>query len=243
MTVISLTRPSRALLLGLVLTGYISVFGASAGVASDDPVAEAAEAFKTSATFPWYDADKDSLAPLALRTQPPPRESLDWLGFLRWVAWIALGIGLFLLLALIIYSIRYLRDTGPATEAVPGDVAVESAGVEALPFMAQRLQGDLLGEARRHYELGNYSEAIVYLFSYELVQLDRFGLVRLARGKTNRQYLRESGKSPSHQRLLDLTMRPFEDVFFGRRVLDRASFEACWQHVSRFENVAEAMPV
>jgi hypothetical protein len=219
-------------LLGLALAG--------AALAQDDPVEEAREAFKTSATFPWYDAEKDSLAPLALRADPPPKEGFDWLSLLQWAAWLLLGIGLLLLLVLIVYSVRYFRGAGAIPERITDqDAVIESEGVEALPFMAQRTQSDLLGEARRLYELGNYSEAIVYLFSYELVQLDKFAVIRLARGKTNRQYLRESAKTPTYRPLLETTMRTFEDVFFGRRELDRAGFEACWNHVSKFENLAE----
>ena len=71
-----------------------------------------------------------------------------------------------------------------------------------------------------------------------VAQLDKFAVIRLARGKTNRQYLRESGKAPPQRQLLEVTMHTFEDVFFGRRVLDRRGFEACWQHVSQFENLA-----
>ena len=52
---------------------------------------------------------------------------------------------------------------------------------------------DLLAEARRHYQAGNYGAAIVYLFSFQLVQLDRRQIIQLAKGKTNRQYLREVG--------------------------------------------------
>ena len=52
---------------------------------------------------------------------------------------------------------------------------------------------DLLAEARRHYQAGNYGAAIVYLFSFQLVQLDQRQIIRLAKGKTNRQYLREVG--------------------------------------------------
>ena len=95
----------------------------------------------------------------------------------------------------------------------------------------------MLGEARRHYREGNYSEAIIYLFSHELVELDRFALIRIAKGKTNRQYLRELGPSPPLRPPLELTMTAFEDVFFGRRALDRAGFEACWNQLPVFEQL------
>ncbi len=77
---------------------------------------------------------------------------------------------------------------------------------------------DLLAEARRHYQAGNYGAAIVYLFSFQLVQLDKRQIIRLAKGKTNRQYLREVGPRAALLRLVEQTMVAFEDVFFGNRI-------------------------
>ena len=75
---------------------------------------------------------------------------------------------------------------------------------------------------------------MIYLFSYELVQLDRQHLIRLAKGKTNRQYLRELRQRPPLQAILEPTMIAFEDAFFGRKTLSRERFENCWQRVEEF---------
>ena len=91
-----------------------------------------------------------------------------------------------------------------------------------------RPRSNLLEEARRQYEAGNFAEAIIYLFSYQLVELDKSQLIRLAKGKTNRQYLREIGARPRLAALLNHTMIAFEDVFFGDHDLDRERFEKCW---------------
>lgn len=224
-------------LFGLALLLVSAALCAETRATDAEAVGEAQEAFRNSATFPWYDASKDSLAPLELRTEPEQRRQLS-LPWLKWVAWGLLGAGLLLLAVLIVVSIRNFRSTATPVQQAAGEVLLESEGVEALPFMARRSRDDLLGEARRLYELGSYSEAIVYLFSYELVQLDRFSVIRLARGKTNRQYVRECAKLPPHRQLLERTMLAFEDVFFGGRVLDRAGFEACWQHVASFESIS-----
>jgi hypothetical protein len=39
------------------------------------------------------------------------------------------------------------------------------------------------------------------------------------------------------KRLLERTMITFEEVFFGRRALDRGGFEACWNEMGQFENL------
>ena len=67
----------------------------------------------------------------------------------------------------------------------------EAERIENLPFQVRQPRSDLLGEARRLYQTGNYQEAIIYLFSYQLVKLDESHFIRLAKGKTNRQYLGE----------------------------------------------------
>jgi hypothetical protein len=113
--------------------------------------------------------------------------------------------------------------------------------VEQLPFQIKRPQSDLLGEARRQYEAGNYSEAVIYYFSYQLVQLDRHHWIRLMKGKTNRQYLREVRRAPTLHSLLEYTMLAFEDVFFGHHPVSRERFEACWKRLDDFhQNVVQA---
>lgn len=185
--------------------------------------------------YNWYDAERDTVKPLTLRASAPPRKPAEFDGgFLRYLAWGILAAALVALVIFIAYAVRNRtrRQVDPK-KAAPS----HRAAVESLPFMADRSRGDLLGEARRHYQQGNYSEAIIYLFSYQLVELDRFALIRLAKGKTNRQYLRELGKSPPLRPPLELTMTAFEDVFFGRRALDRAGFEACWSQLPLFEQL------
>jgi len=183
-----------------------------------------------------YDVERDALRPLIVPpspVKPAPRE-FDG-SFLRYLAWGILAAALVVLVAFIVYAVR--NHSRPPFDPKKVVSPAQRAAVESLPFMDDRSRGDLLGEARRYYQQGNYSEAIIYLFSYQLVELDRFALIRLAKGKTNRQYLRELGKSPPLRPPLELTMTAFEGVFFGRRDLDRAGFEACWNQLPLFEQL------
>jgi hypothetical protein len=116
-------------------------------------------------------------------------------------------------------------------------IAGATALIERLPVPVDRAHGDLLGEARRLYDQMQYGRAILYLFAYELLQLDRHHVIRLARGKTNRQYLRELTRVSPLSPPLERTMVAFESVFFGRQALDRGGFEACWQELPQFENL------
>ncbi len=56
-----------------------------------------------------------------------------------------------------------------------------------LPIPIPTNTGDFLAEIRRHYASGDYGLAMVYLFSYQLLQLDQHQIIRLSKGKTNRQ--------------------------------------------------------
>jgi hypothetical protein len=113
--------------------------------------------------------------------------------------------------------------------------------VQALPFQLRKPAGDFLAEARRLYEAGNFSEAVIYLYSHLLMQLDQHHVIRLAKGKTNRQYLRETRTRPLLRDILDCTMVAFEDVFFGHHELPRKRFEECWQRVDEFHAELEKL--
>lgn len=153
---------------------------------------------------------------------------------LQVLAWTIIGIVLGAVIYLLVRAfILRRREKDEEGAEAKGD----SAKLDALP-MKIPARSDLLTEARRQYELGNYRQAIIYLFSFQLVQLDKQQIIRLAKGKTNRQYLREVGPRQTLRWIVEQTMVAFEDVFFGHHSLDRGRFEACWSKVGEFERLA-----
>jgi hypothetical protein len=132
---------------------------------------------------------------------------------------------------------------GEQTQTAAGTKFIDTSSdvdrVEDLPFQLKRPTGDFLSEAQRLYEAGKYSDAIVYLFSYQLVALDKRHVIRLAKGKTNRQYLRETRSREPLKQLLQRTMISFEDVFFGHHELSRERFEESWQRLDEFHQQLE----
>src|SRR5262249_31318311 len=105
----------------------------------------------------------------------------------------------------------------------------------ALPFKVRAATTDFLAEARRLYDAGQYSDAIIYLFSYQLVELDKYHVIHLAKGKTNRQYLRELRPRPLLAGVIETTMVAFEDAFFGKKQLSRETFERSWLRLNEFK--------
>jgi hypothetical protein len=214
--------------------------------------------------YPWYDSQTDGVRrarvsePWYVRWEwlwDAVRDFFQWLGNLfsfrrgaagssswSWVRWVTLTV-LALLLTLLVYLIirlwraRAQGMSGAAAKAEASDKAEEKRRVEALPSGVGRKRGDLLDAARACYQEGRYREAIIYLFSYQLVRLDKNQLIRLAKGKTNRQYLRELGRDWTLRRLLEQTMVAFEEVFFGNYAIDRARFESVWSRLDQFESL------
>lgn len=212
----------------------------------DPSVSRAKAALRSKWRYPWYDGTEDRARPVGVKApwrwparsrQTSGGTNIDWLELVIWV-------GGFLLLALITYLciLAYLRREDVATK-VDGQLAnsmelSDAARIEALPAKVRWGVDDLLAEARRQYEQGNYREAIIYLFSHQLVHMDRQQIIRLGKGKTNRQYLRELGPRAMLRRLVEQTMCAFEDVFFGNYELDRVRFEACWHRLDEFTALA-----
>ena len=190
-------------------------------------------------SYPWYDAQQDSLKPITLPQKPPPlpREKTplpELSGLLHLLAWTVLAVVIAALAFLLMQTLLARRRE----ERLPSDVVKDgdAASVEMLPFPVAAARGDLLAEARRHYEAGNYGAAIIYLFSFQLLQLDKRQIIRLSKGKTNRQYLREIGPRAVLMKLLEQTMVAFEDVFFGNRQLPRERFEIVLDAFERVRN-------
>lgn len=221
----------------------------------DEAVQSGREAFRESGNFPWYDAENDQV--VRIDVEPPDElenrhsrwemQPINW----RWPPWLSGLLEILfwcLTLALLAYLIFIMvrAFTNREMKAGGGHVSVrtvrqgEADRVESLPFPLERPRTNLLDEARRLYEEGRYAEAIVYLYSYQLVRLDEHKIIRLTRGKTNRQYLRESRRAPSIQPILEKTMVSFEDVFFGNHGLDRNRFESCWNLLDSFHQNLEA---
>ena len=222
-----------------------------------DSVEEGREALSSAANFPWYNEADDSLRRIDVKPTPPPKppqqkstslyKGKAWKGisldgfftFLWWATVVALGVGL---VAIVIFSIRYLSGAGGADGRDDTDTHDRQSDIdriENLPVRVRKPFADLLSEARRCYEAGNYNEAIIYLYSYQLVHLDKRHLIRLAKGKTNRQYVREVRRTGEISKLLATTMLAFEEVFFGNHNLPRPRFEDCWNHLDQFHHMVD----
>ncbi len=211
-------------------------------------VEAARRALADAGRLPWYDAAADDLR----RIEPRPPWTPWWErwdfnfripGFgqvasgLYWLVWCLIVV---LLAAVVVVLVRFFlrRERGETEEEGPQDSDDHARRIEALPFPVRAAAIDLFAEARRCYAQGRFGEAVKYLYSHELVLLDRHQQIHLASGKTNRQYLRELKHGPLRE-ILQQTMVAFEDSFFGNHRIERRRFETCWRQLGRFENLLE----
>lgn len=198
-------------------------------------------------SYPWYDAPTDGVRRVRV-SAPWDWSWLEWLfggsgtGWgLSWgtlLIWLARTVIVILAVVLIYYLVRSYRrrlENLLGTQAQAEDARRNDLRrIEALPAPVSTRPTDLLAEARRLYAEGRFGEATIYLFSHQLVELDKRQLIQLEKGKTNRQYLRELGRRPLRQ-LVEQTMIAFEDVFFGNHRIDRSRFESSWNRLGEFE--------
>ncbi|HEX5103433.1 MAG TPA: DUF4129 domain-containing protein [Pirellulaceae bacterium] len=222
---------------------------------AEQAVENGGEALQESGRYPWYDAREDGVRTIPLANSgdadsknrdskwtSQPKTGRPWtFGGFGFFGTLLNGLGvalLILFLGLIAYLIAkaFLKDeTSDGVTRKFVETSRDVDRVEALPFKIRKPTGDFLSEARRLYEAGEYSEAVIYYFSYQLVELDRHHVLRLAKGKTNRQYLREVRQRPVVRSILEATMITFEDSFFGRKAISRQQFENCWNRLSDFQ--------
>lgn len=114
------------------------------------------------------------------------------------------------------------------------EIDIDPSRVTDLPFESQAEMQDPLAHARYLISQGKYDEAILFLYGYMLLALDRAGKVVLHRGKTNRMYLHELAGDRPLRNLLVPAMLAFEDVFFGRHSLEPQRFLKIWGQLDQF---------
>ena len=144
-------------------------------------------------------------------------------------------VSLVTLIGYILY--RYVLEPQQKSGPLPGrrQSEQEKAKLLDLPFEVEPSMLGLFAQAERFRAAGDYSKAIVYLFSYALVEMDGARCIHLARGKTNRAYLRELKGRDGLRDFTHQLVQAFEFAFFGKHVLSQEAFERIWSQVPSFE--------
>lgn len=164
-----------------------------------------------------------------------------WANFPQLAGWTVLGLAIVGLSILLVFA--FMRAEPGESEAAGGDdgkrglvpTKAEMEKLEHLPVEMQRGAMDLLELADRLSAEERYGEAVIYLFGHRLLQLDRGHFIRLARGKTNWQYLRELSERPALHEHLHATVELFELSYFGRHTVTGEQFARLRESQGVFE--------
>lgn len=221
-----------ALLLGLEIA--ISL-GSLAQVSRAEVTAETARAALRRGGFPWYDAEKDDIKPTRVR-KPPEETASD--PTIRWIPWSSVGILVVTLAIAAAVVLAYFAWRHWKPWQGRGQTAARiAAQLRELPLTPEESpqEEDLLKAAERAAAAGDYRRAIIWLYAYQLTELDRHRVIRLMKGKTNRQYLRELGRQSPIKPILEQTILTFEEVYFGGRSLNAEKYETCYREIPRFQ--------
>ncbi|MGI9456323.1 MAG: hypothetical protein ACR2NU_07155 [Aeoliella sp.] len=237
--------PPLVLVVCVVLIAFGTPARCNVDLSDPDTAVETGhQALDKSPALPWYDSAADDFRSVAVEPPPTPRPPSNFnLGeWVRVLGWLALAALLVLLVFLVTKA--YLRreeidaETWDNTQRASGDIS----RVEELPVALATAPGDYLNEARRLHSAGDHAQAIVYLFSHQLLQLDRRHWIRLVKGKTNRRYLRDVRRSSAAEAaqlagIFEQTVLVFEEIFFGKRLPPQQLIDNCWRQVGTFESL------
>lgn len=242
-----------------LLCGLGVVFPCSAGAQS---VQEGAAAPPPAAEeWTWFDRESGSPRPLPLADESSSAARHRASGWAvapaapspmpaapagnAWAAWLSQGIStvvwgsliallFFLAMMVIRWMLRRDRELEDRFE-VAGDESIDMTRIEELPFEVPATDGEFLERARKARQAGRLREATTLIYAYVLLQLDRRHWIQLARGKTNRQYLRELREAPAGIRdFLAQTIVVFEDAFFGDHPPSEEEFDRHWLALDEF---------
>lgn len=258
----ALTLFSRGCTLALVCIASMGCPGSKSSPTASLPAAsEAAEdqrALESIGTRKWYDSQQNGFKPPSPAVDPddplrrigrvaPPEPlkpapaptggggAITGVGsqLFSYMVWIILGatlVGLAIFLAAT--SMRTWRRSKQTT--IPKAIEIDPARMVDLPFEAQAEMRDPLAYARMWLERGDYDGAMLFIYGYMLLALDRAGKIVLHRGKTNRMYLFELNDQRLLRELLQPAMLAFEDQFFGRHAITRERCLRIWEKLDDF---------
>ena len=227
---------------------FVAIVGGLTGLSTQALAQDAGLESLKRQSLPWYDAQSEQIKPVELAERDEPRSGLrgtiakkkkskksqtnwfedlfkDWdlywsegfATFVYWLLWIVLGIAFTIL---IVWVVRNVDVRQPLSREETESDRTRAQSVAQLPFQIDTGDEDFRSLAAKAFQANDYRQAIIWLFSHVLVSLDQKNLIRLKKGKTNRQYLRELADDRHLSDYYTDVMLPFEATFFGDKDLN-----------------------
>lgn len=203
--------------------------------AAEDPVRET---LSTQAP-PWYDAKTDDWRRLAARApqeRTPSERSSDsgrssssegFGNVFGWLMLVVVVLATAWLVWLLVKNLAFERGA-PMAEERRAAVARAVADLSALPFADEQSAKDPEAALARAIAERDWRRAVAWSYALHLVELDHAGALRVAKGTTNRGYLRMLGEWAADQptrhalpALLADAVTVFERTWFGHQPADQ----------------------
>jgi hypothetical protein len=159
------------------------------------------------------------------------------------LGWVFLLVVIAAVISIFAYAVFHtsfeLSGTGNGRKRVTGEGGVDEQTlqrVKHLPAELRRTDVNMRDEAERLMNAGRFDQAIILLFGHQLLLLDRAGILRLNRSKTNGKYVREARaahRAVAHS--LQQTVDCFERSYFGKHSITGDEFGRLWALNERLE--------
>lgn len=133
------------------------------------------------------------------------------------VGWILLITGILLVLGLVLYAVRGVRQSLVRDAKARADAALEEENITAT---------EALDRAQAQARTGDYRAGVRYLYLSSLLWLDEHKLLRYDRSLTNREYLDQVRANPGLSQQLTPVVGTFERVWYGHREIAEQDFLA-----------------
>ncbi|HEX6293111.1 MAG TPA: DUF4129 domain-containing protein [Herpetosiphonaceae bacterium] len=133
------------------------------------------------------------------------------------LGWALLTIGLLLVLGLVFYAIRGVRQSLVRDAKARAEAALEEEDITAT---------EALDRAQAQARTGDYRTAVRYLYLSSLLWLDERKLLRYDRSLTNREYLDQVRANAPLADQLAPVVGTFEHVWYGKRPIAEQDFLA-----------------
>lgn len=174
--------------------------------------------------FDWLFRATPNVGPFAPPPQPTSFNGLSPLG------WAMLIVGLLLVLGLVIYAIRGVRQSVVRDAKARAEAEAEAEQITAT---------EALDRAQTQARSGDYRTAVRYLYLSSLLWLDERRLLRYDHSLTNREYLAEARANPALHERLSPVIGTFERVWYGQRELAEQDFRAYEEQVQGLRNMEQ----
>ena len=251
----SVVQIGIATLIPIVL--FFSIASASASFAASD---EPSEERKTEKYFdkatkkfspPWYSSKDDAVVFLPQKkerkSEPEPVRNNDNVkpskpmnpGVASKVlsVWLPIATLVVLLAILGWLAARALRERAARRRFKEGELLKRKRRIETLAVEARERYDDLETAAEEALGRGDLRSALIFFFSWILVEMDKRDAVVLDKGKTNLEYWRELEGRPRLRDIYHNVMKRFERVYFGGFSISRQEFDKAWNLRGPFSEI------